>query len=119
MTMAPLPEAAKFKHFCPVCRAYATALYQGACWLCAIKRYDAVLVFIRAADQVREMGKMGATITADKRRAPGGRPHHPLTLALDRLARADAECVRLGLWKSERTTRRPPWFYGDERSNTR
>jgi len=97
---------------CGVCNLYASALYRDACERCNTSRLHAAREFIRAAEPVRLMSRAGVRVTTS-------RPRSRLAHALVRLAEADARCVRLKMWPVERSTKRPPWFYGDERSNTR
>lgn len=102
---------------CLVCRGVAKRLWRGACYSCAIDRYNAAVEFIHAADAVRLLTEMGAKVSAERYRPPSSR--HPLIRAMDRLHLADEGCIRLGMWSGTRSTRRSPWHYGDERSNTR
>jgi hypothetical protein len=101
---------------CLVCALPSTMLYRDACERCNTIRLRAAREFIHAAEAVRLMSRAGMRVTAQRRRPPIGR--NRLEHAVNRLHRADQECVRLLLWPAERSTIRPPWFYGDERSNT-
>ena len=103
---------------CIVCRRRVRTLYRGACEGCNLARLHAANEYIHAANMVRLMAGFGATVTTDGRRIlPTG--HGRFERALARLGYADRKCVRLKMWRPDRSTRRPPWFYGDERSNTR
>lgn len=102
---------------CGVCGLPSTALYRDACERCNGDRLAAASEFIHAAEAVRLMSRAGAHIVAHHRRPPKYRS--PLEHAMHRLDAANIQCVRLKMWPAERSTRKPPWFYGDERSNTR
>lgn len=102
---------------CTVCRLPRPAVYLGACGQCNGLRLAAARTFSAAADAVRMVRALGAESRAGRKRPPVG--HEVLEHAVLRVDYASQECVRLGMWPAERFTRRPPWFYGDERSNTR
>lgn len=101
---------------CPVCRLPSKRLYRDACDECNRRRQSAAIEFIHAAEAVRLMSRAGArvTTTIHSRRHRNGHVEH----AIARLAKANSACIALGMWTAERSTRRPPWFYGDERSNS-
>lgn len=103
---------------CVVCNLYASALYRGACERCNTARLCAAREFIHAAEALRVMTSVGIRAIPGYRRRPPSR-RGPIEHAMFRLGIANAECVRLRMWSAERSTKRPPWFYGDERSNTR
>jgi hypothetical protein len=101
---------------CTVCRLPSHLLYRGACERCNEMRLLAVREFIHATEATRLLGQLGITDAYARRVRKGTRA---LERAIDRVRAADARCMQLRMWRSERSTRRPPWFYGDERSNTR
>lgn len=114
MTMVPI-EGAVPASLCPVCgERYATP-WRGTCHPCAVERYAAVVEFVQAAEAVRYLKRIGVEIPTSGLYHVAPNVAHPLTHAIARMNAADAECVRLGLWKAERKTRKPPWHYGDER----
>jgi hypothetical protein len=102
---------------CAVCCLPWPVVYLGACTRCNALRLAAVRAFITASDAVRLARALGAESRAGHKRPPRG--HDVLERAVLRVDYASQECVRLGMWPSARSTRRPPWFYGDERSNAR
>lgn len=103
---------------CGVCLLPSTRYYRDACEPCNIARLRAAVEYIHAAEAIRLMTLPGSQDVGRhlRRRPPIGRDW--LSHAINRLHYADAECVRLRLWPAERSTKKPPWFYGDERSNT-
>jgi len=86
-------------------------LLSGICVHCHVDRWQAAREYDHAAAEVRLYELLGAA--GDSR---AGR--QALTAAIHRVQDADARCVELGMWPATRSTRRPLWFYGDERSNT-
>jgi hypothetical protein len=102
---------------CSVCCLPWPIVYLGACYRCNAMRLAAARTFVAAADAVRLARLLGAEPRTGHKRPPTG--HDVLERAVLRVDYADQQCVRLGMWSAARSTRRPPWFYGDERSNTR
>jgi hypothetical protein len=102
---------------CSVCCLPWPIVYLGACVRCNELRLIAARAFVAASDAVRLARALGAESRAGHRRPPRG--HDVLERAVSRVDYANQECERLGMWSAVRSTRRPPWFYGDERSNTR
>lgn len=62
--------------------------------VCQRLRQAAALEYIRAADEVRLLQYLGATVPAGRMPIWRG----PLPRAIDRLKLAGAECVRLKMW---------------------
>lgn len=104
---------------CIVCDQPSAKFYRYACETCNTSRLRAAREFIHAGEAIRLMVGFGTRETrpVPRRRPPTGRGR--LERAISRLHYASMECVRLKMWPAERSTRKPPWFYGDERSNTR
>jgi hypothetical protein len=99
---------------CSVCCLPWPIVYLNACARCNELRLSAARALVAASDAVRLARALGAE--------PQGLParrHDVLERAVSRVDYANQECERLGMWSAARSTRRPPWFYGDERSNTR
>lgn len=88
----------------------------GICDSCQRLRQAAALDYMRAADEVRILDSLGVRWAV----LSGVRPqiHSPFARMLDRVKDAERRCVELKMWPDSWTTKRPPLFYGDERSNT-
>lgn len=61
---------------------------------CQRLRRAAAVEYIAAADEVRLLQQLGAAVPGHRQPIWRG----PLPRAIDRLKRADAECVRLKMW---------------------
>ena len=90
-------------------------LVSGFCVTCHRARLAAAHDYEMAAAEVRLWELLGAVPSGRGKPPPG---HSALAAAMRRVAEAEEKCIRLKIWPAERGTRRPPWFYGDERSNT-
>lgn len=78
----------------------------GLCVDCHLTRFRAVHEYERAADEARLLAHMFPPPYVL------GQIPMPVAAAMKRVQAADERCVELGMWSAERTTKRPPSFYG-------
>jgi hypothetical protein len=90
-------------------------LTSGFCVSCHLARRAAAHEYDLAAAEVRLWDMLGAATKGPGHSAAGA---SALSAAIRRVSAADELCIRLKIWSAARSTRRPSWFYGDERSNT-
>lgn len=92
-------------------------LRNGVCDPCSRLRITAAVDYIRAADAVRVLAKVG--IGWEIRGGFYPDQSNGFAALLERVKTAEHRCEELKMWPRHGGTKRPPWFYGDERGNAR